>query len=146
MSQKARLQHLLGSLEFVTHHDFEVFFSLLGICRETVLSLCIRVSLVFVTDISTAQFSANWEFVTELLTLLYEVLGNLSRFPFPSPPPCLFSHWESLVFVTLLFMIASVLGNLSRFFLKYFEVARKRLTFAPGCDLKPLTLKLFYCL
>jgi len=73
-------------LEFVTHHDFEVFFSLLGICRETVLSLCIRVSLVFVTDISTAQFSATWEFVTELLTLLYEVLGNLSRFPFPLSP------------------------------------------------------------
>lgn len=43
-------------------------------------------------------------------------------------------------------MTASVLWNVSRFFLKYFEVARKRLTFAFGYDLKPLTLKLFLLL
>lgn len=68
-------------------------------------------------------------------------LGICHAFLFPSPPPCLFSHWESLVFVTLLWMTASVLWNLSRFFLKYFEVARKRLTFAPSCDLKTVDTK-----
>ena len=71
-------------------------------------------------------------------------LGICHAFLFPSPPPCLFPHRESLVFVTLLWMTASVLWNLSRFFLKYFEVARKRLTFAFGYDLKTVDTKTIF--
>ena len=41
-------------------------------------------------------------------------------------------------------MTASVLWNLPRFFLKYFEVARKRLTFAFGYDLKTVDTKTIF--